>query len=287
MPNLRAGVFLLLACSRAHGGGVADTACSDRDRSCANWARAGECSAANSQMVQRLCPSSCRVCQPGCQDASPHCYEWQQRGDVQNNSDFMRTNCSVSSGACLVVCRDQSTHCAAWAAEGLCAQRPALYNHLCPVACGVCHSRCVDLDESCPAWAAQGMCSSNAARLLPLCAHSCGVCVPSAAHAADDAGSYQLASVRCADDSELPCATWGATACSANPDGMVRHCPQTCGACTHVCVDAEDACEVWAASGECTGDASTVLAQRCPVSCGTCADLQQHLQLALEARKAA
>ena len=54
----------------------------------------------------------------------------------------------------------------------------------------------------------------------------------------------------------------------------MRDCPKTCGVCSTVCADKEQACPDWAAKGECEKNPASMLAL-CPQACGTCHELEK------------
>ena len=79
----------------------------------------------------------------------------------------------------------------------------------------------------------------------------------------------------CEDKNATQCAIWGETECNANPGAVLRECPKTCGVCTAVCSDKEEACKDWAAKGECEKNPASMLSL-CAASCGTCQELEAH-----------
>lgn len=271
-PCLRSVLAAALVAARGSDGSDGSdaphalTVCTDRDRSCANWARTGECAGENKDAVQALCPMSCRRCEPGCRDLSPHCQEFADRGEMQNNSAWMQLSCQVTTGACLAECHEvQPGACARLAGQGKCQESPQLFAHLCPVACGVCSSRCVDRNDSCPGWAATGRCDLDDGAIRAECGFSCGVC-----QGRDGSFPDRLADARCAD----------ADGCDEVPAGRCSHadvsrCPRTCGACADVCMDVDDSCADWVEGGECARNPEA-MGQLCPFSCLTCAQLHHH-----------
>ena len=79
----------------------------------------------------------------------------------------------------------------------------------------------------------------------------------------------------CEDKNATQCAIWGEVECNANPGAVLRECPKTCGVCTAVCSDKEEACKDWAAKGECEKNPASMLSL-CAASCGTCQELEAH-----------
>ena len=85
--------------------------CKDRDPSCADWAKSGQCDA-NPSFMLLSCRKACRVCEDTsnssdvpCVNASPDndCEYWSTMGECTKNAAFMKTACARSCGECKVV----------------------------------------------------------------------------------------------------------------------------------------------------------------------------------------
>ena len=63
--------------------------CNDRDKSCAAWAKDGECTGANAEHLAMLCPHSCGTCTITCEDTDVSCASWAKNGDCESNKGFM------------------------------------------------------------------------------------------------------------------------------------------------------------------------------------------------------
>jgi len=241
--------FLLLAAlPSAAGWGY----CNDRDESCANWAKAGLCNPpeagiltrasttkeaqAKADVVKKLCPHSCSLCQHTCRDIDPSCPQWADNGQCETNIDFMFGHCSASCGVCKTKCYDKSDACMDWARAGECSKNPSALLTLCPVACGVCTDMCLDKHNDCPNWAADGQCGSNEAFMLEACPNSCNVCEKSV-----ESSDSKV----CADKDRNQCLIWGEHSCGDNPGAVMRTCPAMCGLCTSACEDKHRDCPNW------------------------------------------
>ena len=130
------------------------SSCRDKDRSCASWAMAGECSG-NAIFMNASCPRSCGLCPGG-------------GGPVQTNA----------AKRSLEDCKDTTTFCGQWAAVGECDSNPVYMHANCPVTCHLCQStKCHDADEArCAAEAARGLCRKEPERMYSECRWACKWC---------------------------------------------------------------------------------------------------------------
>jgi hypothetical protein len=73
------------------------------------------------------------------------------------------------------------------------------------------------------------------------------------------------------NDRDASCAAWGkAGECTGNNSDVVKDkCPHTCAVCTILCSDTEEACDGWRRDGECRNSPEFMRA-KCPTSCGLC-----------------
>jgi len=90
---------------------VADTSCSDSNRSCSAWARAGQCHQ-NPEFMNSQCKKACGVCDVSnsnsgrCEDTSSECLALAEAGHCyarpgqQDRVSFMESNCGKSCGYC-------------------------------------------------------------------------------------------------------------------------------------------------------------------------------------------
>ena len=93
--------------------------CNDRDASCANWARQGEC-AVNEGLAAK-CPLSCGTCQVECEESNPSCVPWAQDGQCEQNPLHMYKECPISCGICAgLKCKDMKFQCPQWAENNAC-----------------------------------------------------------------------------------------------------------------------------------------------------------------------
>ena len=71
--------------------------CSDRDDSCAAWAKDGECTKSPDYMLKE-CPTSCGLCAPKCADISPDCNHWGKEGNCDSSASAAHTSamCTLS-----------------------------------------------------------------------------------------------------------------------------------------------------------------------------------------------
>ena len=65
--------------------------CSDRDDSCAAWAKDGECTKSPDYMLKE-CPTSCGLCAPKCADISPDCNHWGKEGNCDSSASAAHTS---------------------------------------------------------------------------------------------------------------------------------------------------------------------------------------------------
>ena len=67
--------------------------CSDRDDSCASWAKEGECTKSPGYMLKE-CPTSCGLCTPKCADVHVDCNHWGKEGQCESSArdDAQRSN---------------------------------------------------------------------------------------------------------------------------------------------------------------------------------------------------
>merc|ERR1719198_735138 len=91
--------------------------CNDRDSSCANWAKNGECTGANAEHLATLCPHSCATCTLACEDKEVACKDWALKGECKKNPKSMFSLCPTSCGLCTPACKD-------WALKGECKKNP-------------------------------------------------------------------------------------------------------------------------------------------------------------------
>ena len=71
--------------------------CSDREDSCAAWAKDGECTKSPDYMLKE-CPTSCGLCAPKCADISPDCNHWGKEGNCDSSAFAAHTSaiCTLS-----------------------------------------------------------------------------------------------------------------------------------------------------------------------------------------------
>ena len=124
--------------------------CNDRDPSCANWAKDGQCDdQIRGEVVIQKCPHSCSICPHTCRDEEEACVAWADNGQCKENIRYMLKHCSASCGACKTRCYDKEAACSSWAREGQCDANQDLLA-VCPVSCGVCTEMCLDKHNDCP-----------------------------------------------------------------------------------------------------------------------------------------
>jgi len=90
---------------------------------------------------------------------------------------------------------------------------------------------CSDDNQNCGVWAASGECEANPAFMLANCRLSCGVCSPPTQAPAPP--TQAPAPPTSCIDANQNCGTWAASGqCQANPAYMLVNCALSCGACT-------------------------------------------------------
>ena len=243
--------------------------CSDLSNSCAAWANAGECSGDNAVFTMRTCPSACGLCTPGCHDKSPECHRWAETHECTKNPAHMLKECPVSCGVCSVPCSDKTSMCSQYQKEGRCESDVDFMLRICPVTCNVCSDVCHDRSEDCSWWAKDGMCASNPSFMLKECSQACDVC----RHKENEDLEEAFNSLPCKDKNQTQCKIWAnANECNLNPLAVIPECPQSCGACSKLCVDKNDSCQAWKDDNECVRNHKRMHAL-CPASCGLCKDI--------------
>ena len=248
------------------------TLCSDLSTSCASWADTGECSGNNAALTMRTCPSSCGLCTPGCRDESPECHKWANAHECTKNPANMFKKCPVSCGVCSVSCLDRTSMCSEFEREGRCHSDVEFMLRICPVTCKVCSDVCYDRREDCSWWANDGMCTSNAAFMLKECPQACDVC-NTEDNREQNEEEKRTSILKCKDNNQTQCELWAnANECTLNPLAVIRDCPQSCGACSTLCVDKHDSCQAWRDDNECVHNYKKMLVL-CPASCGLCRDI--------------
>lgn len=244
------------------------TLCSDLSTSCASWADAGECSGNNAALTMRRCPSACGLCTPNCRDKSTECHNWANTDECTKNPANMFKECPVSCGVCSVPCWDRTSMCSQFEREGRCNSDVEFMSRICPVTCKVCSDVCHDRHEDCSWWAKEGMCNSNAAFMLKNCPQACDVC-----NTEKNKDEKETSILTCKDNNKTQCELWAkANECTLNPLAVIRDCPQSCGACSTLCVDKHDSCKAWRDANECVHNYKKMLVL-CPASCGLCRDI--------------
>jgi hypothetical protein len=79
---------------------LVNMACLDQNRSCAQWAKLGECKT-NAQWMSKTCRKSCGKCAAGaCGDFNGDCEAWAKAGECESNKIYMHSNCAGSCGTC-------------------------------------------------------------------------------------------------------------------------------------------------------------------------------------------
>ena len=79
---------------------LVNMACLDQNRSCAQWAKLGECKT-NAQWMSKTCRKSCGKCVAGaCGDFSGDCEAWAKAGECESNKIYMHSKCAGSCGTC-------------------------------------------------------------------------------------------------------------------------------------------------------------------------------------------
>ena len=73
--------------------------CNDKDTSCFDWAKDGECEGVNGAHVKDLCPHSCGVCSIVCGDLDDNCAAWAKEGECETSPAYMKKNCPTSASA--------------------------------------------------------------------------------------------------------------------------------------------------------------------------------------------
>ena len=86
--------------------------CSDRDDSCAAWAKDGECTKSPDYMLKE-CPTSCGLCAPKCADISPDCNHWGKEGNCDSSAFAAHTSAICTLSRCIVAlfCRRALDNC--------------------------------------------------------------------------------------------------------------------------------------------------------------------------------
>jgi hypothetical protein len=278
--------------------------CQDRKRSCANWAKAGECTGGNGDHVKRLCPMSCSQCHAGMHDHE-HCADWARQGACSTNPDYMRLNCAITCSWALGVCQDLDPGCPRMARRGRCTTHPETMLTLCSESCGICRSSCHDLDASCPNWILDDWATDNPQTVMPRCSQSAGVCefvhAELLKESADETSEVEEEEALrkkletegesaeeqqmekkiidehfpvCRDKNATLCAIWTEQACSINPYAVIRECPRMCSACTSLCTDHVDSCHHWVEKGLLTPH----LYHLCPATAGICSRIEEVLR---------
>jgi hypothetical protein len=115
-------IFGLLATARGLG------FCNDKDRSCAAWAKDGECDGDNKARVLELCPHTCGVCGLVCNDKHDDCGNWAKSGECTASPEYMSRECPTSCGFCSPKCADINEDCHSWGKEGQCESNPGFMN---------------------------------------------------------------------------------------------------------------------------------------------------------------
>ena len=246
--------------------------CSDLSTSCAGWAKEGECSGDNAAFTMRTCPSACGLCTPDCRDKSSDCHKWANTHECTNNPANMLQECPVSCGVCSVPCMDRTDMCSQFEKENRCHSDVEFMFRVCPVTCKVCSDVCHDRHEDCSWWAKDGMCHSNPAFMLKECPQACDVCRKEENEEEKDEENVTRV-LSCKDNNQTQCKIWAdANECAVNPLAVIRDCPQSCGACSTLCIDKHDSCEAWKNANECVHNYKQMLFL-CPASCGLCRDV--------------
>lgn len=267
-----------------HSCGTCSILCNDTDVSCPSWAMAGNCKA-NPGFMLKACPTSCGLCTPKCVDSENDCPGWTTAGACSDNPSFMLQHCPVSCGVCRDECKDRHNDCPGWAAAGQChsSERTTGLEPIHPP-----RGRTTGLQPT-ATWPTIPLPHARSTRSQPVQMRgSCSPCAPRRARFA------RLPSARipmcgsplpcsrllchssvslCSVPQATQCAIWGEKECTDNPGAVMRDCPKTCGVCTAVCTDKEEACQDWASKGECEKNPKSMLAL-CPQSCGTCHEVR-------------
>jgi hypothetical protein len=96
------GIYDKPFCKR-HGDG-----CSNRDDSCIEWARVGECDK-NKVFMHGNCAQACGKCAEGegghhafCGNRDAKCNEWAGKGECDKNAAWMGSNCAKACGKCSI-----------------------------------------------------------------------------------------------------------------------------------------------------------------------------------------
>ena len=86
-----------------HSCGVCSLMCSDRDDSCAAWAKDGECTKSPDYMLKE-CPTS-RASAPGRADISPDCNHWGKEGNCDSSASAAHTSAICTLCIVALFCR--------------------------------------------------------------------------------------------------------------------------------------------------------------------------------------
>lgn len=227
--------------------------CNDRDSSCANWGKNGECEGDNADAVKNLCPHTCGVCR------------WRAprwRRDHSHARRSLHTTVYVAASLLLVAPAPL-----ALSASQTSAHRPRRPHRPHPDswprprrshACG-------DMESHCEAWAKSGECEKSPDYMKKAHTPPPSRLPFPASHS--HAGSHSTAAPHTSAPLARP--ALAASPPSPPPSLTAQECPTACGLCNPVCSDLHDDCNHWYKEGACETN-PWYMYLNCAVSCGVC-----------------
>ncbi|KAL8601480.1 hypothetical protein ACOMHN_000422 [Nucella lapillus] len=133
-----------------------------------------------------------------CGDQNTNCQMWAERGECQNNQNYMHSNCRKACRLCdsgEAPCRDAYSSCAFWQKKGYCGTSSpftVFITNNCRHTCGVCKTgptnpesgktvttcdrQCEDENDQCQTWAERGECIATSDYMLRYCRKACNAC---------------------------------------------------------------------------------------------------------------
>lgn len=227
--------------------------CNDRDSSCANWGKNGECEGDNADAVKNLCPHTCGVCR------------WRAprwRRDHSHARRSLHTTVYIAASLLLVAPAPL-----ALSASQTSAHRPRRPHRPHPDswprprrshACG-------DMESHCEAWAKSGECEKSPDYMKKAHTPPPSRLPFPASHS--HAGSHSTAAPHTSAPLARP--ALAASPPSPPPSLTAQECPTACGLCNPVCSDLHDDCNHWYKEGACETN-PWYMYLNCAVSCGVC-----------------
>ncbi|XP_074654673.1 von Willebrand factor A domain-containing protein 2-like [Tubulanus polymorphus] len=245
-------VFILLP-----GTAIAGDECGDGHKSCAGWAKRGECRKNPKYMLMK-CKKSCGLCKSECKDESKSCTRWAIHGECYKNPFYMLFKCQKACKICgepNPKCPDKHAKCPEWARKGQCLKNPKYMLLKCQDSCHLCRPECKDDNTMCTRWAINGECYKNPYYMMYKCQKACKIC-----------GEPKL---NCPDQNDK-CPEWARRGeCLKNPKYMLLKCRDSCHSCYPECKEESKSCVRWAIHGECYKNPYYMM-YKCQKACKVC-----------------